>query len=98
MRDAWSEEDRAHLIFPPPKPLKITPCSFVHGIRVAQIGGCLKVLSGSDGVLFDAPAVTEAIGQFKDRQDELAFGCTTFLDTSLECFGLDRGRIGRCCG
>lgn len=80
---------RTNLILPPPKPLDITPRSFIHGIRVAQVRCSLEVLSSRDRVLVHAPAIAEAIRQLEDSQDKLALSRAAFLDASLERFRFD---------
>jgi hypothetical protein len=51
----------------------------------------------SNWILGDPPAVTEAIGQFKDGQNELALGGTALLEPGLQREVFDVGGIGRGC-
>lgn len=92
MPDASSQwEERKYLILPPPKPLQITPSRLIQRIRIAQIRRRLKILSSPHRIFVHAPAIPEAIGQFEDGQDELAFGSAAFLDSGLEGFGFYAG-------
>lgn len=53
-------------------------------------------LFGGNGVLVDAPAVTEAVGQFKDGEDEFSLCGATLLKTGFEGELLYGGGVG--CG
>lgn len=62
-----------------------------------EVGIC-TYLFGSNGVFVDAPAVTEAVGQFEDGEDEFSLCGTAFLKTGFEGELLYRGSIGCGCG
>lgn len=90
--------DPTHLILLPPKPLQITPSSFVHSIRIAQIRRRLEILSRRDRILSNTPTVAEAIGEFEDGKNELAFRRAAFFVTGLESFGFYACGVGGCGG
>lgn len=60
-----------------------------------QLIGETTYLLSSDRVLVDAPALAEAVGQLKDRQDQFSFGCTALLEAGLESQALNIGGILR---
>ena len=55
-------------------------------------------LFGGDGVFVNAPAVTEAVGQFEDGEDEFSLCGTALLKTGFEGELLYGGGVGCGCG
>lgn len=84
----------AYLIFFTTKSLQIAPGALVHGIGITQICGCFVVLPSRNGVLLNAPAVAEAVRQFKYRQNQFTLGSPAFFHTGFEGLRLDLGRVG----
>jgi hypothetical protein len=69
-----------YLILLPPKPLQITPSTFIHSIRIPQISGSLIIQPRRNGVLFDSPTIPEAIRKFIYCEDELALCSAAFFE------------------
>lgn len=66
--------DGTHPILLSPKPLLIASRHFVHRIRIPQVGSGFVVAPRRHGILVNAPAVPEGVGELVDGEDEFAFG------------------------
>lgn len=55
-----------YFVFLASESLEIAPGNFIHGICIAQVGSCFKVLSRGCRILLDAPAVAKAVSQFEN--------------------------------
>lgn len=55
-------------------------------------------LLGGIGILFDAPTMSEAVGQLENGEDKLSLRSSTLLHARLESHLLNRRRIGGCSG
>lgn len=61
--------------------------------RVSQVCRRLVVLFRGYRIFRNTPAMSEAVGQFEDGQDELSFGSATLLESSLESKLFDFGGV-----
>lgn len=83
-------QSATYFVFLASKSFQVAPGSFIHGIRVAQVGSCLKIMPGCCCVFLDAPAVAKAVPELENRKDELSFGSAAFVEPCLESLGFDQ--------